>query len=294
MNLKSMEIFLHVCETGSLTKAAVALGLTQPSVSRSITSLEEQLGGALLLRTGRGVVLTELGEAALPRIRSLLNQVDEMYSDLGELGRSPGGTVSIGILPSMIPPLVGKLFLQLRRKFPQIRLRIFEGFSNQIEEWLATGHVDIGLLAHYRSTNLRREGEELLRSRLMLVGLPDQQMAPEVHFAELAQVPLVLPARPNGLRLMVDDTADRMRVELNVVMDAGGLVAPKELVRCLGYYTLLNRETITEELALGTLNASPIVKPELFRRVFIATTKQHPLSRSAREVVRTIRQIYQA
>ncbi|WP_166264109.1 LysR family transcriptional regulator [Marinobacter caseinilyticus] len=289
MDLKLYEIFIAVAETGSLTKAAVMLGTTQPAVSRSIAGLEKYFGEPLLSRTGRGVVLTETGEVALPRVRALLNQAEELSVDLRELGRSPGGTVSLGILPSLVQPLAGKLFAQLRLNFPRVRLCIFEGYSDQIEEWIAAGRVDIGLLARYRPRHTN--GQELLNSRLMLVGPPDICTSPEVDFMEMSDVPLVLPAIPNGLRMLVDEAAQRLGLELNVVMDADCLGAPKELARHHGCFTILSPEAIWEELSLGSLSASYIVNPELNRQISIATTTHHPLSRASREVLRSIHQI---
>lgn len=289
MDLKLYEIFIAVADTGSLTKAAVMLGTTQPAVSRSIASLEKYFGEPLLSRTGRGVVLTETGEAALPRVRALLSQAEDLSADLRELGRSPGGTVSLGMLPSLVQPIVGRLFAELRMKFPRIRLCVFEGYSDQIEEWVAVGRVEIGLLARYRPRHWHNE--ELLNSRLMLVGPPNVCTRPEIDFREIADVPLVLPAVPNGLRVLVDEAAQKLGIELNVVMDADCLGAPKELARHYGCFTVLTPEAVWEEVSVGSLSASYISNPELNRQISIATTTHHPLSRASREVLRIMRKI---
>lgn len=289
MKLKLLEIFVCVCETESLTKAAAALGLTQPSVSRSITTLEEHFGGPLLSRTGRGVALTEMGEAALPRVRRLLHEATVLSTDLREFGRSPGGRVSLGILPSMVQPMTGKLFPLLQRQFPRIHLHIMEGYSDQIKEWVATGRADIGVLARYKPRHWQ-QGEDLVCSRLMLVGPPDcPYSSPEVDFSELAKLPLVLPASPNGLRFLVNETAERLGLNLVVVMDTDCPAATKELVRHHDCYTVLSPEAIWEELCSGSLTATYLVNPELNCRISIITTTYRPFSRAAREVMRAIR-----
>nr|WP_163500749.1 LysR family transcriptional regulator [Halomonas socia] len=291
LNLRAVEVFVCVCELGSLTRAAMALGLTQPSASRAISGLEEHLGGSLLLRTGRGVTPTELGQAALPRMQSLLTEAEALSTDLRDLGRSPTGMVTVGILPSLTQPLAGLLFDHLRRHFPRLQLRILEGFSPQIEEWLAAGRVDVGLLSHYRRSRSSQE-EELLTERLMLVGPPDKRFPREaIPFHALAGLPLVLPARPNGLRVLVDETTARQGVSLDIVMEADCLGAQKDVIRHFGCFAILSPQAVQEALNLGQLRCTTIIEPELTRRAVLASTTHRPLSRGAREVMRAIREI---
>ena len=291
MDLRALESFVRISELGSLTKAAAVLGVTQPSLSRVIGRLEHEFGGALFHRTGRGVSLTELGDAALPRARALLTAADQLATDLRDLGRAPSGTVTLGILPSMMTPLAARLFDDLRSQMPGIRLRMFEGFSEQIEQWVAEGRIDIGLLSRYRSIRTRRD-DVLLTSRLLLVGPGKPHTLPATtEFNRLAKLPLVLPASPNGLRALLEETARKHRFRLNVVLEADSLDAQKAVVRRCACYTLASAQTILEEQRSGVLSASRIVKPELTRAVVVTTNTQRPISRAGREVLRTVRKV---
>jgi len=291
MDLKSLETFVRISELGSLTKAAAVLGVTQPSLSRIIGRLEQEVGGILFHRTGRGVSLTELGEAALPRARALLVEAEQLSTDMRDLGRAPSGGVTLGILPSMMLPLAARLFDDLRSRLPGIRLRVFEGFSEQIEQWVAEGRVDIGLLSRYRAIRTHRD-DVLLTSRLLLVGPAKPHALPATtEFSRLAKLPLVLPASPNGLRVLLDETAHKQGFKLNVVMEADSLDAQKAVVRRCACYALLSSQAIFEEQNGGTLSASRIVKPELTRVVVVTTNTHRPLSRAGREVLRTVRQV---
>ena len=291
MDLRSLESFVRVSDLGSLTKASVALGVTQPSLSRVIGRLEREIGGPLFHRTGRGVSLTDLGESALPRARALIVEAEQLSADMRDLGRAPSGAVTLGILPSMMSPLAARLFDDLRSRLPGIRLRIFEGFSEQIGQWVAEGRVDIGLLSRYRA--IRSDMDDvLLTSRLLLVGPGAPHALPaKTEFRRLASLPLVLPASPNGLRVLLDDTARKQGLRLNIVLEADSLDAQKAVVRRCACYALLSSQAIFEEQSSGTLSASRIVKPELTRLVVVTTSTQRPLSRAGREVLRTVRQI---
>lgn len=289
MDLKALHAFVRVSELGSLTKAAVALGVTQPSLSRVIGTLERDSGGPLFHRTGRGVSLTELGETALPRARALIVDAEQLLTDMRDLGRAPSGGVTLGILPSMMSPLAATLFDDLRTRLPGIRLRILEGFSEQIERWVAEGRVDVGLLSRYRAHRGKRD-DVLLTSRLLLVGPAGPEGLPErIEFSRLARLPLVLPASPNGLRVMLDETARKQRLKLNVVLEADSLEAQKSVVQRCNCYALLSPQAIFDDLKADRLTASRIVKPELTRVVVVTTSTHRPLSRAGREVLRTVR-----
>lgn len=290
MDLRSLETLVRVSELGSLTKAAAALGVTQPSLSRVIGRLEREIGGTLFHRTGRGVSLTELGEAALPRARALLVEAEQLSAEMRDLGRSPSGSVTLGILPSMMVPLAARLFEELRARLPGIRLRVFEGFSEQIAQWVAEGRVDIGLLSRYRAIRPNVD-DVLLTSRLLLVGPGAPALPATTEFSRLARLPLVLPASPNGLRVLLDETARKQRLKLNVVLEADSLDAQKAVVRRCACYALLPSQAIFEELASGALSASRVVKPELTRAVVVTANTQRPMSRAGREVLRTVRRV---
>ncbi len=289
MELKALRAFVEVADVSNISQAAIALGLTQPSLSRIIVSLESELGGPLFYRTGRGVTLTELGEAALPRARSLVLNSVQLVADMRDLGEAPSGLVTLALLPSLMRDIAGGLFDSVRRTYPRIRLRMLEGFSGQIEEWLSEGRADIALLSRYRKEHTH--GEELLTSsELMLVGISEKRMpADTVRFSELGKVPLVLPANPNGLRATVDSAARRLRIQLNVVVEADSLEAQKAIIRQQHCYAVLSPQTITAEVAAKLFQARRIIEPRLPRLVVMLTTTQRPPSRAAREVARLIR-----
>lgn len=294
MELKALRALVKVAEFGNISQAAISLGLTQPSLSRIIASLEEDFGGPLFYRTGRGVTLTEIGEAALPRARAIVINSEQLAADMRDLVKAPSGIVTVALLPSLVHDLAGRLFENVRQVYPGIRLRILEGFGGQIEEWLADGRADVGLLSRYRDTQV--SGEEILTySQLMLVGIAGtSRRAETVRFTELAHLPLVLPANPNGLRVAVDDVARRLRMKMVVVAEADSLQAQKEIIHQQGCYAVLSPQTVRKEVAQGLFEARRIIEPELPRLVVMSTTTQRPLSRAAREVSRIVRQLVTA
>src|SRR5690349_10313297 len=96
VDLGSLQVFVRVAELGSISKAAFSLGTSQPTVSRIVSELEQELGGDLFYRTGRGVSLSELGEMILHRARGLINSAQQMTADAQDFGKAPAGNVCVG------------------------------------------------------------------------------------------------------------------------------------------------------------------------------------------------------
>ena len=145
MTSEQLEAFLAVAERGTFTLAARQLGLTQPTLSRQLQALEAELGVALLVRTPRGVVLSDAGARFLGRAREALDALRQGTSELHELSQTPRGPVSIAALPTVgaysLPALI-EAFLRLH---PGIQLRLGEGLSDELEERVAQGELDLAV-----------------------------------------------------------------------------------------------------------------------------------------------------
>jgi LysR family nitrogen assimilation transcriptional regulator len=146
VNLKQLEYFVHVAELGSFSKAAMVLDIAQPALSRQVRALETDLRETLLLRNGRGVVLTEAGRRLFEHGVSILQAVAHAREDMGASRDAPVGHVTVGVPPTIGRQLTLPLIDAFKRRLPGARLAIVEGLSSHIVEWITTGRVDVGLL----------------------------------------------------------------------------------------------------------------------------------------------------
>jgi len=294
MELKNLRAFVRVAESGSISQAAFALGITQSSVSRIVASLEREMGGPLFHRTGRGVALTRTGTTAIARARSILRECDQLVADVRDIGAAPSGVVNVALLPWMMHRIAGDLYDGIRTAYPHIVLRMIEGFSARNEEWLADGRTDIALIGRYRAAPAR--GEELLISSCLALvgpGRGDARVA-TVGFRDLAGVPLVLPSLPHGLRVVLNAVAHRKRMKLDIVAEADSFEAQKAIVSRQGCFMVLSPETFQRELAQGAFHSRQIVDPILPRLVVMMTTTHRPLTRAARAVAGVVRKLVTA
>ena len=290
MNLKQLQSFARVAEQGSLARAAAASDVAESLISRHIAALEEAWGDRLFERTGRGMALSEFGRRMLPEVRAALDQVERLGEVARESAGVPRGTVHVGVLPSLSPQLLPLLFADLRAHAPGVSLHATEGFSGNLDEQIASGRLDIAVINRYGPGSARAE-EALGAADTWLVGRPGHALLREdtVPFKALAGVPLVLPAAPNGLRVVLDQLSRRHGVQLDVVMAVESSGSMKDVARSGHACTLLPLMAVREELARGTLAAARVVKPGIRRTIALALTTQRPLSRAARHVASRIR-----
>lgn len=288
------KLFVEVARLGSLTRTAAVLDMQQSAISTQIGLLEGECGGRLFSRTGRGVVLTSLGESLLPRVVSLINDADQLREDIKSTSKVPSGEVRLGVVSSIAHPLVNELFRRMCEVYPDVRLQIFEGFSGNLDEWLSNGVIDIGLVHRY-GRQVRAKEEKLYSGASYVVGsaLPGDCFAETTPFSDLHQMPLVLPSRPSGLRLLLDQIAKRKGITIHVQMEANSLAIVKDVVAGGEYKTVLPYQAVFREVEEGVLCASKIVSPRLDRTIALATTTHRPLTFAARETAKVVRLMVQ-
>lgn len=291
MDVRMLRAFCVVAEQASLTRAAAAAGQTSSSLSRRIAALEKELHGRLFHRTGRGVVLTELGERLVPRAQAAVAGFEALASEARGEQESPSGAVDLAVVPGMSRPLVSELCAWLGRRHPRIRLRAIEAYSGQVEEWLALGRVDIGIFNRYGQGRVR--GAEFLRqSDVMLVGARDRHSLPpgdEVAFRHLRELQLVLPPRPNALVSRLADVAARQGFALRIAFELGSSALVNDAVRGAGVVTLVPNHLVERDYPAARFDARRLVKPSLRQKTWLATTTQRPASSAARMVAQALR-----
>jgi LysR family nitrogen assimilation transcriptional regulator len=201
MDLKQLEYFVRVAEVGSFTRAAIALDIAQPALSRQIRLLEVELHQNLLVRNGRGATPTEAGKLLLEHGRGILHQVSRAKEELGRVRGALAGRVAIGMPPSVARVLAVPLIREFRRTMPDATLSIMEGLSVSMHEGPADGRLDIALL--YNAT--ARAGIELTP----LVDEPLFLVERQPPKRQAGQAPARDPARPGGLPAGDPEPAER-------------------------------------------------------------------------------------
>ena len=290
MDFRKLRYFVHIAEMRSFTKAAVALAIAQPALSRQMRELESELGVPLLLRNGRGVDLTAAGLQLLENAKCIIAETERAKRDIQALRGRASGFVRIGMPPAVGSILWLPLVEVVRGCFPEIQLRITEGYSGHISEWLLSGRIDIGIL--FEPAERKQAARETLAVEDMyLIGRAGEVAltSGSIRFSDLAHLPMIVPGRPHFMRLMFDAAAARHHVELDVVMEVDAFPVIKELVAKGHGFTMLPVAALMDDIDAGILGCAKIVQPTMAQRVELVTSTQHPPTLATREVARAIR-----
>lgn len=292
MQINDFKLFLEVAELGSLTKVAAKRNTAQSHISRQITALEVDCGGALFRRTGRGVVLTEFGLHVATQARNWIKNSEALMADIQHSAKVPMGEVRIGILPSAAHPLMTEVFRRLHTEYPKVRLNVREGQGNELDALLDTGSVDMAILFRYQKTT--SPDESLLSTAATYLvsspGLPYTQTE-TVEFKRLEGLPLVLPRPPSHWRHLLDETARSKGFNLTAVIEADSLRLQKEIIaNHPALYALLGPFSVHEALQSGQLKAAKVISPELKRYVTLAHSRQGHFTRASRIVSQIIKE----
>jgi DNA-binding transcriptional LysR family regulator len=145
MNLAQLRAFAGVADSGSVTDAALQLGLTQSAVSHALASLERELGARLIVRDRAGCLLTELGARLLPDAAEALRHADQISEIAGAESGLREGRLRVGMIPSASGVLL-PLIAQFRRRYPGVSVAVFEGTDQEVGDWLEHRTVDLGVV----------------------------------------------------------------------------------------------------------------------------------------------------
>ena len=279
MDLRQLEYFVRVAELGSFTKASLALDVAQPALSRQVRLLEVELRQNLLIRNGRGATPTEAGKLLMEHGRGILHQVARAREELGRVRGALAGRVAIGLPPSLARVLTVPLTRAFREQLPEASLSITEGLSTTMQEWLLTGRLDIALLYNAPpSPDIEispLQDEELLLVEARAPGLAEDPPPAAVPLSEVARLPLVIPSRPNSIRMQVEAEMAAFGLRPNVALEIDGVPAILDLVADGAGAALLSHNAVARSVHPSAYRTRRI-DPPLRTRLCLAISSQRP------------------
>ena len=292
MDLRQIEYFVRVAELGGFTRAAAALGIAQPALSRQVRLLEVELRQNLLLRDGRGASPTEAGRVLLEHGRGILHQVQRAREELGRLRGALSGQVALGLPSSLARLLTVPLTRQMRQRLPQARISIREGLSTALQEALVNGRLAIAGLYNARAS-AEIDVQPLHQEDLYLVqhrhpGDPDGPGA-AITLSALAQRPLVIPSRPNAIRMQVESDLAAIGCRPSIAMEIDGVSAILDLVADGAGSAVLPRHAVDSAARPQDFVLRPIREPALRTQIVLATSAQRPTTLTQQTALALIR-----
>ncbi len=292
MELRELRYFVAVAEMQSFSRASSRLGVAQPTLSRQIRGMETELRTPLFYRDGRGVRLTDAGRRLRDSIVPLIRQLDDVCEEIAETGGHPRGEVRIGVPPSVGGTIAAGLVQRFLAEAPDARIRLREGFSGTLLEWVEAGSIDVGILY-----DARRQPNMLvtpvLVEDLFVIG-PAGENAPNddtpTPLAALDGEKLMLPGKGNGLRRVVDAAIERAGIAIDVAAEVDSTAVLKQLVEKRLTRTILPFGAVHREVFEGRLVAARLVEPEVRAKLVMVTALNRPITRATRLLMDIVRQ----
>ena len=303
MDLKQLEYFVRVAELGSFTRASISLGIAQPALSRQIRLLEVELRQSLLTRNGRGALPTEAGNLLLQHGRGILHQVDVAREELGAVRGALAGRVSIGLPPSLSRLITVPLIRAFRERLPQAHLTLTEGFSVLMAEGLRVGNLDLAVLYNaehspeVEMTTLHTQALVLISKKTSdkaAVGSSARQGTLQrtvITLTEVADLPLILPSRPNAFRILVEGEMIAINRKPVITLEVDGLNAILSLVKegmghaVLPSYTLSNFDDPT------SFTLRSIVEPRIMSELALVRSSRRPSTETQKTAIEVIKAV---
>lgn len=284
IDIKHVHYFLMLAKHGSISKAAHALGLAQPSLSEHIARLEARLNTKLAIRGPRGITMTEAGQYLAREGHVLVGAARTLTDDIRGIVNDLRGNVSIGLPPSLSHLLSVPLAETVRLEMPNVRLHISEGLSGHLLEWLDQEKIDLGFVYNAPPSSAF-QAEPVMEEEMFLVCAADDIPVPAgpdgsyvMDAAQLGSLPLVMPSPPHTARLCIEQFARANGLELNIVVDLDSLPQMLEMVNRASAYTILPHAAVAESVSMGKLALVRIKNPTFLRTSYLIRKRTRSIS----------------
>lgn len=288
MDLTRLQYFVAVAEAGSFSRAAAALHMSQPALSRQVLLLEEEVGQRLLERTGRGAQPTDSGLALLAHARGIFDLAERARADMRERQLSPRGRLTVGLPPRVAHVLTADLVERFHSQYPEAAITVVEGLSIRLREWLVAGRIDVAILFDPpHSPQLHQE--ILVREPLVFISI--QAVPRRMPLADVAQRALVMPSGPNALRQLLEQHTRPRGLPLKLVAEVDSVQTVLSLVARGVAETVLPLSAIKAWTYPQPLNVAVIHAPAMRNQLVLAVPTARPATRLTRLASQLLRDL---
>lgn len=289
MELRVLKYFLTVADEGNITRAADILHVTQPTLSRQLIELEDELGTALLIRGKRSVTLTDEGFLFKQQAEMIVELSDKLEHTFIDKKDVVCGTIRIGASEALGCRALAAYMKEFREKYPDVQFDLYNGMADNIKEMLERGLLDLGLVLEPIDTAKFEYVRLPQKETWGLLLRKDHKLAEKktLTVEEIRQYPLIMPGRENAK----EEVLHWMQCE-------------ESHLNIPAYYNLLSNAALLVEAGMGcavcldgalSIHADPDlcfrqILPEHTTRSVILWKKNHLFSQAASLFVQTIQE----
>jgi len=287
MDISTLQAFLAVAESGSFSRAAEQIFLTQPAISKRIAALEKEIDTRLFDRIGRGIHLTPAGEALLSRARNVLKELEDVKRGIRNLTGSVSGELLLATSHHIGLHRLPDLLKRFHDTYTQVRLNLQFMDSEKACQAVARGDLELAVVTLPPKAAAPLKTEKIWDDPLDIVVSPGHPLVRE-HFVTLNTLldyPAILPGPGTYTREIILNAFGRLRDRIQVGMATNYLEVLKMLATIGLGWSALPRTMID-----GGLTVLPLEKGNITRELGIVTHEKRTLSNAGQAMINIIRE----
>jgi DNA-binding transcriptional LysR family regulator len=287
MDISALQAFLTVAETGSFSRAAERIYLTQPAISKRIAALERETGARLFDRIGRGIRLTPAGEALLGRARTLLKELEDVRRGIANLSGRIAGELALATSHHIgLHRLPGPL-KRFHETYTEVRLNLHFMDSEKACRAVARGDLELAVVTLPPAAEAALRLQKVWDDPLDIVVSRDHPLAtlPQAKPAMLLDYPAILPGIGTYTREIILNAFGPLRDRIQIGMATNYLEVLKMLASIGLGWSALPRTMIDEGLKVVQIK-----KMKIRRALGIVTHERRTLSNAGQEMIRIIQE----
>ena len=238
MDLRALMSFVTVCRLGNITRAAEALYISQPALTRQIQELEQELGCQLLVRSTRSLSLTENGYLFMLRAQEILDLAKQAKNELSENGDILHGVIRVGIVESKIMDYFADAVVQFNKKYPHVQFEVYSAAGADLKRNLDENNLDMALLIEQVESAKYTKIPIEVTEKWGLV-IREEEVSPKkktLSYEEIIERTLILPRR----YIILSEISSWFKV-------------PESKFKVIAYHNLASNALIMVEKGLGSL-----------------------------------------
>lgn len=269
LDIRKMRLFVAAFEAGSITRAAEREHIAQPALTVHIQQIEDELQVKLFERSTQGVTPTPAGRHFYGICQDLLQRIESVGDQMQAFSGAVAGSITAGIMPSICHGPLAPVLARYTAAYPNVAVRIVEGLSGTLAEWVRTDEVDFAICNRPATTpglSLRL----LVTDRLVLVSSRNSGLAPfsPCRLADIGNLKLVLPSPNHFLRHTLDHHIDRGDFQPVNTLEIDGQSATLQFVAHSDWATILPTVALINEFDSQRFTINPIEDPPLSTELY--------------------------
>jgi DNA-binding transcriptional LysR family regulator len=291
VDINQLEVLVTVARERSFSRAADALGRTQPAISQAIRRLEQEIGEKLFDRSSKDGTLTAAGQVLLEHAQHILNIRDAAARSMRELRELQDGKVTVSANEHTVFYLL-PVIAEFRRRYPNIKVEVRRGVASRIPREVTSRDVELGVIS-FAPEDPSIKAIQVLTDSLVLIVAPGHRLAGQdmISISELGEEILIAHNAQSPYRQKVIEAFERHRTGMHIAIEVPSLEAIKKLVQKGAGVALVPRLTSEDEIAAEALSAVRIKELRLERKLNLIYRRNSVLSHAANAFVETAKEM---